>query len=330
MIHDPGTECEGSASLWEHLEELRTVLIRSLIAVLLASTCAFFFYPEILTFLTKTIPPPREALSNGSLLVQPILLRELVNTGHETKEVELRATVIAHSEGVEKKSEKLLLPPGGKALIGAVEQSAPLALFSPQEGIIAVFKISFWLGVLFASPYWMFALLRFIRPGLKGKERNILPLFLLLSGIFIAMGLTLAFYCTIPLANEYFFIFNREIGLNLWGLAHYIDYTLLLLYAHAIAFEAGALLLTAIHFGLIPWQNLAAKRKHAILGALIIGALLTPPDVLTQILVAVPLYGFFELAIFYGRFRASILRAHAQDHSCHAHPEKGATLPPAS
>lgn len=199
------------ASFWDHVQELRSVLIRSLLAIGAGMLLAFVFSDKLISWLVAAVP--------------------------------------SHS----------------------------LALLSPQEGLMTVFKLSFWIGVLATSPYWLFALLGFIRPGLNKPEKSGLAFFLLLSALFIALGVSLALFVTIPLANNYLYEFNSSIGINLWGFSSYVDYLLILLFAHGATFEIGALLLLLIHLQIIQWQTLADKRRHAILFALIVGAILTPP-----------------------------------------------------
>ncbi len=180
---------------------------------------------------------------------------------------------------------------------------AKVFLFSPIEGFIAVFRLSFWLSLLGTSPYWIFAIIRFLLPALRKNERSWLPGFFLLSALFISLGFLLCLTLTLPLATQYLFDFNREIGVNLWGFSSFLDFTLMLLFSHGIAFEIGAVLFFLIHVRILDGHMLAKKRRHAIVVSLVIGALLTPPDVLTQICVALPLILFYELAILYSKLR---------------------------
>lgn len=233
MTNDEG---EISAPFWEHVSELRVVLLRSLFAILLGLTFALYFSDWLLAFIKTTLP-------------------------------------------------------------------LQVSLFSPQEGFLALFKVAFWTGCLATSPYWIFGILRFIQPALRGKIRHLLPGFTFFSLLFIASGIALCLFITLPLANQFFYDFNQSIGTNLWGFGAYVDFLLLLTFAHAAAFEMGALLFLLVHTGVLHWKTLAEKRRHAILFTLIIGALLTPPDVLTQLMIALPLMGFFELAIFYGKIK---------------------------
>ena len=180
-------------------------------------------------------------------------------------------------------------------------------LFSPVEGFIAVFRLSFWLGTLATSPYWIFSLIRFLMPALRENEKGWLPAFFFLSVIFITLGLLLCIHVTLPLATQYLFEFNQTIGTNLWGFSSFLDFALMLLFAHGVAFEIGALLFFLIHIRILDGKTLAKKRRHAIVTSLVIGALLTPPDVLTQLCVALPLILFYELAIIYSKARKATI-----------------------
>lgn len=228
-----------SSALFTHIQDLRAVLLRSLIAIMLGVIAAFWFYPELLQIL--------------------------------------------------------------------VPADVRLAIFSPQEGLVAVLRIAVWSGVILTAPYWGYAVLSFILPGLKGRERRLLPIFMIVSLLFIALGFAAALTFTIPLANSYLYEFNKTLGENIWGITAYLDYTLLLLFAHGVTFEVGACLFFAVHLNLVAWRTLASYRRQAIMTALIVGALLTPPDVASQLFVAIPLYAFFEAAVWYGYFREKLL-----------------------
>lgn len=233
MINEEG---EINATFWQHVSELRIVLLRSLLAISFGLCIALYFSKQILTLITSTLP-------------------------------------------------------------------LPVSFFSPQEGFLTLFKIAFWIGFLGTSPYWILGILKFIRPGLRGKIKNLLPGFTLLSFLFIFFGVALCLLETLPLANQFFYDFNQSIGNNIWGFAAYVDFLFLLIFAHAVAFEIGAILFLMIHIKAIHWKTLAKKRRHAIVLSLILGALLTPPDIFTQLCIAIPLMGFFELAILWGRIR---------------------------
>lgn len=250
-------EEELSLTFWGHLEELRSLLIKTAVTIALTSLISFYYSDSLLALLTEAIPP-----------------------------------------------------------------GEPLVILSPQEGFTSLFTLSFWTGVLLSAPFWLFIALRFILPALKGSTAKLTTTFSLLSLLFVSAGIFFALKITLPLANNYLYTFNEALGKNLWTLSLYLDYVWLLLFAHGIAFEAGAVLLTLIHFGILSPNTLKTKRRQALVSSLILGALLTPPDVLTQIAIAIPLYGFYELAILYGTITS---QGRISSHVCHDRQDTAST-----
>lgn len=190
-----------------------------------------------------------------------------------------------------------------RPLLESVDPNFKLILSSPAEGLSATFRLCFWVSLAIASPVCLYRILQFFLPAFEEGVKQLLIPFLIFSELFLALGGLFAFYLTIPIANAYLFSFNQTIGINLWSVSHYLDYTILLLLGNALAFELGVIGLFLVHLRLVSPQTLASKRKIAVLTAFIIGALLTPPDVLTQILMALPLIGLYEALILYGKLR---------------------------
>jgi sec-independent protein translocase protein TatC len=184
------------------------------------------------------------------------------------------------------------------------EGSAPpqLILLSPLEGFTSTLKVCFWGGFLLSSPAWLYFLIRFIKPGLRVAERSLLVPFILSSLVFMTIGFLTAYWVTIPLANLYLETFNREIGLNLWTLSHYIDYTFFLMLANGVAFELGVVMFFLVHLGIFTPAYMIYMRRPMIVAAFILGALLTPPDVLTQLLMAGLLILLYEAVLLYSKF----------------------------
>jgi sec-independent protein translocase protein TatC len=194
------------------------------------------------------------------------------------------------------------IPPGSYIDVDVVAKPK-LVVLSPLEGMIMTFKICVWLGIVIASPLWIYFVLQFVLPALTLEEKRMIVPFLSLSALFILLGFVSAYYVTVPLANAYLFGFNQEFALNLWTLSSYLNYTLFLMIANGAACEIGVILFMLVHYRIINAEAMRAYRKHMIVAAFIIAALLTPPDVLTQFMMAIPLIVFYELAILYAQFR---------------------------
>ena len=287
------------APLWDHVAELRRALLYSLIAILIATCVALFFYQDVFHWLT--LP-----LNNSSLHHHDIRRERILNTDSKTilytlpDKNTLVQTLSADVKTI--KDSVYEIPQGAYIDVDRLVPQHTLAVFGPVEGMLITFKVCFWLGVVLAAPFWVYFVLNFIMPALRADERRLILPFLGLSLLFMSTGACLAYLMTIPMANQYLQVFNASIGLNFWSLSQYLDYTLFLVLANALAFEMGVILLFLVHYGVLTASMMASKRRHMIVMAFILGALLTPPDVLTQFMLAIPLMGLYELILIYARF----------------------------
>lgn len=309
---------ERWTSIWGHIDELRQTLLRSLFIIGLGFLVILGFYQPVIQFFTAN---PLERTENG-LLIQQVQRNQVENQTTKDLLFDLpsHSWLISASESVSKsvlKSESesgstpisqngnhnsYRLKPGESLLYEQAIRS-PLLIMGPIEGLILAFKVCFWLSIVLTAPLWGWIWLQFILPGLRTQERSVLFPFLLISILCLGLGAFLAYSITLPLSNQYLALFNSSIGQNAWTLTHYVNYVLLLYSGHAIAAELGLLLLALVHFRFLSPTWLIAKRRYMIVVAFILGALLTPPDVLTQLLLAFPLMGLYEIAILYAKWR---------------------------
>jgi sec-independent protein translocase protein TatC len=176
-----------------------------------------------------------------------------------------------------------------------------LYLLSPLEGFFCATKLSFWTGIILSSPCWLYFFLTFLLPALKPREKRALFPFLLLSFLLILGGALFAYRITLPLVFRFFQKFNAGMGENLWSLSQTLNLILKLSLAHAIIFELYVVLLFLIKFGYLRFALLKQARKGVIVAFFVLAALLTPPDVLSQLLLALPMWLLFESALFYAR-----------------------------
>lgn len=291
-------------SVLSHISELRQTLLKVLFTLLAGIIFSFIFYQEIFDTLTL---PLNQTLKNENLVVSEVKQHRVNNNTNrdQTYTFQEVPTILANSQDVKKiDSQNYRIPPNNFIEFSeVVKPTANLVILSPLEGMISIFKISFWSGIVLTSPLWIFFFIQFIYPALYQPERQILMPFIVVSLLFLLGGGSFAFFLTIPLANEYFSLFNQGIGENLWVLSQYVDYSIILILSNAFAFEFIALLFFAVHLGLISAKKMKEKRRHMIVAAFIIGAILTPPDVLTQLMLAIPLIIFYEVIILYALLR---------------------------
>lgn len=190
--------------------------------------------------------------------------------------------------------------------------SAPLQKLLPVDStmiatdVISPFltplKLTFFSAVLIAIPYILYQIWAFIAPGLyKHEKRLAVPL--LVSSVFLFyLGMVFAYFVVFPLL----FGFITEIALTgvstMTDITKYLDFVLQMFFAFGFAFEIPIATVLLIHAGIISPDGLTQKRPYIIVGCFFVGMLLTPPDVFSQVLLAVPMWMLFEVGVFFGRF----------------------------
>lgn len=288
-------------AFWDHVSELRNTLLKCLLVIAVGVLCAFAFYQEIFAVLSS---PLNSIYGNSSLQRQEIRKERIYNQSSKNSVylIPVHAELSSFSPGVyELSSRTFQIPPKGHLEIDIAAPQNDLVVLGPLDGIITCFKVCLWVGFVGTSPFWIFFLLQFIIPALHPHERSLMLPFTCLSFVFLTFGFLFAYFITVPAANHYLTAFNQGIARNFWSLSSYLDYSLSLLLANAFAFEVCIVLLFLVHHRFFSTEALINKRRHVAVASFVIGALLTPPDVLTQLMLAIPLIALYELTILYSR-----------------------------
>ncbi|WP_170358983.1 twin-arginine translocase subunit TatC [Ruegeria arenilitoris] len=246
---------DTSAPLIEHLAELRTRLIHSVVAFLIGMIICFTVATPIFNFLTQ---PLCDVLSERG-------------------------------------------------------QDCDLIFISPQEGFFVAIKVSLLGGFILAFPYIGMQMWRFVAPGLYRSEKNAFLPFLLASPFMFLLGASFAFYVVTPLAYDFFLGFQQfgaegealadgataPLSVVFQGSAQeYLNLTIKFIVAFGLCFQLPVLLTLMGKAGLVSAEGLGAVRKYAVVGILVLAAVVTPPDVITQIILFVVVYGLYEISIF--------------------------------
>ena len=168
---------------------------------------------------------------------------------------------------------------------------------------IAPIKLTFFLSFFISMPYILYQVWSFVAPGLYQSERRFaLPL--LISSIFLFYaGVVFAFYVIFPLIFGFFTAIAPDGVSVMTDISRYLDFIMMIFFAFGLAFEVPIVTVLLTWSGITTVESLKQNRPYIIVGAFVIGMLLTPPDVLSQILLALPIWLLFELGlIISGRY----------------------------
>jgi len=199
-------------------------------------------------------------------------------------------------------------------VLAARGQDCDLIFISPQEGFFVAIKISLLGGFILAFPYIGLQMWRFVAPGLYKTEKGAFLPFLVASPFMFALGAAFAFYVVTPLAYDFFLGFQQfgsegeavvdeEVtqGLSVvfqGSAQEYLNLTIKFILAFGLCFQLPVLLTLMGKTGLVSADGLGAVRKYAVVAILMLAALVTPPDVITQVILFVVVYGLYEVSIF--------------------------------
>ena len=165
------------------------------------------------------------------------------------------------------------------------------------EMFFVYLKVAFLSGVLVVSPFVFYQLWLFIAPGLYQREKRYVIPFVVASTILFVGGALFGYFVVFPFGFKFFIGFTNEYVKALPSVKEYFSLSVKLLFAFGIVFELPVVLFFLTKMGIVTPEYLRRQRKYAILLAFIIGAILTPPDVITQCMMAVPLMVLYEIGI---------------------------------
>ncbi len=179
---------------------------------------------------------------------------------------------------------------------------AELTFITPTEPFFTAMKVSFMGSMFISMPWILYHIWEFIAPGLKVKEKKVTALFVAFGTLFFLFGGLFCYFLVVPLGLK--FLLNY--GTTWWKMqvtiGFYFSFVVKMILAFAFAFQTPLIMVLLTKFGVINTIKMKLYRKWAFLGTFALAAVLTPPDIITQVLLAFPLYGLYEFGMVVSRF----------------------------
>jgi sec-independent protein translocase protein TatC len=220
---------DGSMGLVDHLEELRTRIIRSLLAVFLGACACYGVSRQILELITQTAPKGQQFI-----------------------------------------------------------------FLSPTEAFFTHLSVSFYGGLLLAAPLLIHQVWAFLRPGLTRQERHYSSMLFPVITLFFFSGAAFAYFLILPMGIKFLLGFATAELRPMLSISSYSTFVLSFLLVFGACFELPVAIFFAARIGLIEVQDLRTFRPHFVVALVTVAALLTPPDVVTQLLLAIPIWLLYE------------------------------------
>ena len=189
-----------------------------------------------------------------------------------------------------------------KILSYLVKPVGKVVFLSPAEAFMADLKIGLFGGLFVSSPFVIYQIWKFVSAGLNRNERKYALLFGPVSFIFFITGASFGYFIIIPIGLKFLLGYATEFMTPMIRVTDYISFIGGLSLAFGAVFELPLIILFLAKIGVVNTAFLSSKRRHAIVIIFIVAAALTPPDLVSQFLMAVPLIILYEVGIIFSRF----------------------------
>lgn len=182
-------------------------------------------------------------------------------------------------------------------LLETMPEGSQMIATDVASPFFAPFKLTIVLSVFIAVPYILYQVWSFVAPGLYKNEKRLVAPLMLGSTLLFYSGIAFAYFAVFPVVFSFFTSVAPEGVVIATDISSYLDFVLKLFFAFGIAFEIPIAIILMCWTGVTTPDNLREKRPYVVVGAFVVGMLLTPPDIISQTMLAVPMLLLFEVGI---------------------------------
>ena len=182
-----------------------------------------------------------------------------------------------------------------------IKPAGSLVFIAPQEAFLTAIKIAFFGGLYISSPFILYQIWQFVSVGLERSEKRYALIFGFFSFVFFLLGSVFGYLVIVPIGMKFLIGFGSEFLVPMISVGKYVSFAMALSFAFGLVFQLPIVILFLTRIGIVTPAFLSERRKYAIVIIFIIAAIFTPPDVITQCLMALPLIALYELSIILSR-----------------------------
>ena len=186
-------------------------------------------------------------------------------------------------------------------LMKALDGSTSMIATDVTATFLTPFKLTFFVSIFIAMPYLLYQIWAFIAPALYRKEKRLAKPLFISSVLLFYTGIALAYFVVLPPIFMFFKAITPEDVALMPDITTFLNLVMKMFFAFGLAFEIPVATVILVTAGIISPEDLAKKRPDGIVACFVIAMLMTPPDVLSQTLLAIPMWGLFEIGIFFGK-----------------------------
>jgi len=309
----PDSPLGTTMSLGDHLEELRTRLILAILGLVVGTVICLFFGKQIISF----IQSPYDRIMKGyakskveefqtpwAYLSDEFFNNMLGAIDSDPNAPEIDPNAVTFAKKIyDDTVTSLFKDPNYIAAVAEVHSSASgkLIVIAPADAFIGFMKISLISGLIVSSPWVFYHLWMFVAAGLYSNERRYVRIAVPFSTALFIIGALFFLFVVAPLSLKFFLGFGHYIGVtSTWTFQKYVSFVTMLMLVFGLGFQTPIAIFVLNRTGLVSIAALKSSRKYVIIGMFALAAVATPPDVISQITLAIPLYALFELGILLG------------------------------
>lgn len=307
----PEPEVEGGPvkSFLEHLEDLRWVLIKSLVALGVAMLLCLIAGDRVVHILKWPLEHAKVHYSGTNQVVTVTYgtnkLGTFTLTDAQQKNLDLGTNRFVALEVVPQilGTNRVLgwqVNPDSTLAAAAQKLEVELINLSPAGGFIVAFQVALYGGAVLAAPFILYFILAFVFPALRILEQKYVRRGLYFGGGLFMAGVAFCYFLLMPVALGASQLYSHWLGFGAlqWRAEDYISFVCKFMLGMGLGFELPVVLLVLVKIEVLSYRTLRGLWRYMIVIVLILGGLLTTPEVLTQVMMAVPLYGLYELSVW--------------------------------